>query len=112
MSETFKGFDRGALEFDVRGSVLEHEGVIGPLPHHRLRPLSGEALFARGQGLPRRDLGDPKEQIPYGTESLALGGEAAYITEGESCTWAILIPAMEMKDWRFNEDSRVEALCQ
>ncbi len=34
-------------------------------------------------------LGDHKPQIPYGLETLKLGGHRCFLTEGESDSWAL-----------------------
>jgi DNA primase len=41
-------------------------------------------------------LGEPKPQIPYGLETLSLGGQRMILTEGESCAWALRLAFPEI----------------
>lgn len=82
----YKGFTSGHLEshFGVR---FAKEGVVVPY-----REKSGEThrekLFSP-EGEAKCWLGDPKEQVAYGLETLSHGGLVAFLTEGESCAWAL-----------------------
>jgi hypothetical protein len=84
----YKGFTRPHLEwaFDVR---FTDEGVVVPYRGVNGEPYR-EKLFSQ-QGRPLRWLGEAKPQIPYGLETLSKGSSTAFVTEGESCAWALRV---------------------
>ena len=82
----YKGFTRSHLEwaFGVRftdeGVVVPYYGINGDLYREKLFTDEGEPLLW---------MGDAKAQVPYGLETLKFGGDVAFLTEGESCAWAL-----------------------
>lgn len=81
-----KGFTRTHLE-DFFGVRFSEDGVT--VPYLTVNgELHREKLFS-AEGKPLCWLGDAKPQIPYGLETLSYGGECAFMTEGESCSWAV-----------------------
>jgi DNA primase len=86
VSGPYKGFARSHLEwagwarFEDQGIVIDYLDVNG-------RPYRSKLFSAEGR--PLRWLGENKPQIPYGLETLRLGGEVAFLTEGESCAWTL-----------------------
>ncbi len=85
-SGIYKGFTRSHLEraFSVR---FTQDGVEVPYYGINGEPYR-EKLFSK-EGRPIRWLGEGKPQIPYGLETLAIQDHTAFLTEGESCAWAL-----------------------
>lgn len=83
---TYKGFSVETLK--RFGVTVGDGGVIIPYYRH-----DGTVYRKKGQ---RHDggtywLGDSKPQIPYGLETLKLGGGICFLAEGESCSWALRV---------------------
>jgi hypothetical protein len=85
--ETFKGFTGGHLEaafevsFTNESAMVPYRDAAGEPTREKVLSLAGlHPPFWRGEKRP---------QTLYGLETLALGGECAFITEGESCSWAL-----------------------
>lgn len=82
----YKGFTCSHLELSF-GVRFDAESVTVPYYDAEGR-VYREKEFSPG-GRPRRWVGDNKPQTLYGRETLSLGGTTAFLTEGESCAWAL-----------------------
>jgi hypothetical protein len=87
---TWKGFDLAELgrRFGVRlvgaACLVPYLTEAGDVYREKLFPIAVTASGCRTTWL-----GPSKPQIPYGLETLRLGGEVAFLTEGESDCWAL-----------------------
>lgn len=85
----FKGFAWDVLAaFGVR---RESSAVIVPYFSPRGDPYRDKkfALRPRANGPRSWWVGDSRPQVPYGLETLSLGGARVFLTEGESDAWAL-----------------------
>lgn len=83
----FKGFTRPHLEssFGVR---FTEEGAA-TVPYFDVDGMLVREKEFDTAGRPRRWLGENRSQTLYGLETLAHAGTTAFLTEGESCAWAL-----------------------
>lgn len=85
-SPLYKGFTRSHLEWAFGVRFASNEITV---PYYGVNgDLYREKLFT-AEGRPLRWLGPSRPQVPYGLETLALGGDRVFVTEGESCGWAL-----------------------
>lgn len=89
MNGFYKGFTHRHLE-DAFGVRFGDEEVTVPYFDEGGQLLREKVFSAEGE--PRRwdgEVAEDWQQPPYGLETLALKGPIAFLTEGESCAWAI-----------------------
>lgn len=83
---TYKGFTRSHLEwaYSVR---FTDEGVV--VPYFTQDGSSYREKLMSPEGKAVRWLGESSAQVPYGLETLGHPRPVAFLTEGESCAWAL-----------------------
>ncbi len=85
---TYKGFSQDQLaqfgvEFQGDRIVVPYYTTKGAVWRRKVfQPGGAPAVFWEGES---------KAQVPYGLETVQLGGEIVFLTEGESCSWALRV---------------------
>lgn len=100
---TYKGFDSGTLsKFGVNvtdsGAIISYFTTKGELYRKKVQRRDGFTKW----------LGKEKDPIPYGLETVRLGGNICFMTDSESCAWSLrvhypnipVIAVPEVADWK------------